>query len=1022
MRLADIAIRRPVFTTMFIGALVVFGLFSFQTLGVDLFPKVDFPTVLVTTTLPGASPEEVESQITKPIEESVNTIQGIDELRSISGEGFSRVIVRFLLERDIDQAAQDVREKVATIVGDFPEGTDPPIVEKFDSDAAPVLSIALSSQRDLREITEIADKRIKQYLESAPGVGAITIVGGRKREIQVFLDKDKLVANHLTVQQVKTALAAQNMEMPAGRINEGSRELVLRTMGRLARPADFMDLVVTSVNGRPIRLADLGYVEDGVEEPRDLARLDGQRAVLLNVRKQSGTNTIKVVDGVMQRLKELSGRLPADIKLAVIRDQSIFVRKSLKEIKLHLLLGSVLASLVILLFIRDLRTTLIAATAIPTSIIATFAFIKFQGFTLNIMSMLGITVAVGIVIDDAIVVLENIYRHLEEKGSSPAEAAKKATSEIGLAVMATTLSLVVIFLPVAFMAGMIGRFMYQFGLTLAFAIMVSLLIAFTLTPMLCSRFLKLRGSADDKKRSKETRFYSLLERGYGRLLGWSLSHRWAIVLFSLAIFLASFPLFQRVGKDVLPNDDREEFEIVIQTPEGSTLAATDTIIKEIEREVWKLPGVKHVLTTIGQNTGNVTEGFVYVRLVPLNKRDFSQFDVMKQARKMLAQFPWLRTSVEHVSSIRGGGFRQTPLNFSIRGPDLDKLEELSNQAVDRIKKIPGIVDVDTTLASRKPELRVEIDREKAADLGVRVADIATSLNILVAGEEVTKYKEGAEQYPVRLRLKASDRSDLDDILELAVPSSKLGYVRLKNLIQVREEKGPVQIERQARQRQVTVLGNLVDKPLGEALAEVRRELNNIDWPPGYTTEFTGRARFLAEMKSNFIIAFLLSIIFMYMVLASQFESFVHPITIMISLPLSIPFALLSLYLTGGTLNIYSSLGILLLFGIVKKNAILQVDYANNLIRRGVERDQAVKEACRARLRPILMTTITLVAAMTPMALGKGSGSASRAALALVVVGGQSLCLLITLLVTPVVYTIFEDLKQLRIPGRLRKRG
>ena len=1014
-KLAEVCVRRPIFTTMMILSLLVVGLFSYLKLGVDLFPKIDFPTVVITTTLRGASPEEMETSITKPIEEVVNTISGLDEMRSVSGEGFSQVIAQFVLERDIDQAAQDVRDKVATIVSGFPEGTDPPVIEKFDPDSAPIMVIAVSGPRDLREMTEIADKKVKQALETVKDVGSITIVGGRKREIQVYLDKEKLIANRLTIQQVKAALSAQNLELPGGRIDEGRRELMVRTVGRLTSPRDFNDLVVTSVNGMPIKVSDLGYVEDGVEEPRDLGRVDGRPAVLLYVRKQSGTNTVAVVDRVKGRLEQVIGTLPPDIKAEVIRDRSDFIRKLIETIQEHMILGGILASLVILLFIRRFRLALIGSISIPTSIIATFILIRAYDFTLNIMTMLALTLAIGIVIDDAIVVLENIFRHVEEKGTPPGQAAVEATREISLAVMATTISLVVIFLPLAFMGGLVGRFQHQFGMTMAFAIMISLFVAFTMIPMLCSRYIRANPGRVAHT-SKESRFYSIIERSYIASLKWALRHRWLVVILALGVIASSYPLVMVVGKDVLPQDDQSEFDIWVTTPEGSTLKTTDAIVAQIEEEVRRLPGVKHVVTSIGQLQGDVTEAEIYIRLVDLKERDVSQSQLMRRAREILKQFPGLRTSVQEVSAIRGGGFRQTPINLNIRGPELEELERLSERVMTKMREIPGLVDVDTTLASRKPEVRVIIDRDKAGDLGVRVADIASSLNTLVAGEEVTKYKEGDEQYEVRLRVRGLDRSRPEDILEMSVPS-KLGPVKLKNLVEIREEKGPAQIQRQERQRQVALVANLETwKPLGEALNQIRAEVNKMDIPPGYTAGFTGRAKFLKEVVENFSIAFILSIIFMYMVLAAQFESFIHPLIIMTSLPLSVPFALLSIYVTGGTMNIYSILGILLLFGIVKKNSILQIDFTNTLMRQGVGRYEAIIQANRVRLRPILMTTLTLVAAMIPIALGRGSGAASRAALATVVIGGQSLSLFITLLITPVAYTIFDDLRGL--PARL----
>src|SRR5574341_302608 len=559
MKLADLCIKRPVFATMLISSLVVLGLFSYAELGVDLFPNVDLPTVTVRTTLKGASVEEMETSVTKPIEEIINTIEGIGELRSVTKEGISTIVVQFVLEKNGDVAAQDVRDKVSTILSQLPVGTDPPVIEKFDIDAKPVMRVAVSGKRNLREVTEIARKQIKEDIESLRGVGAVVLAGGQERAINIVVDPDKLAAYNIPVSQVRRAIQAQNLEIPGGRVDQERRELVLRTMGRMERAEDFANLIVANFQGRPITIRDVGYVENGIAEPRSLARLDGENAIQLIVSKQSGTNTVEVVERVKARLRELKSALPPDIRTEVIIDQSQFIQRSIKEIKLHLLLGAILVALTVWIFMRDWRSTAIASVAIPASIIATFTLMRYMGFTLNNITMLGLVLAVGIVIDDAIVVLENIFRHMEEKNEPPRSAASTATREIALAVMATTLSLIVIFVPLAFMAGRVGRFFSSFGSTVAFAVAVSLLISFTLTPMLSSRFLKVKhGGA-----SKESRFYSVIDKTYGWILGWSLRHRWAVIAAGVATALAIFPLFAAVGKNFIPTDDQSEFEVTV---------------------------------------------------------------------------------------------------------------------------------------------------------------------------------------------------------------------------------------------------------------------------------------------------------------------------------------------------------------------------------------------------------------------------------------------------------------------------
>ncbi|MBI5420632.1 MAG: efflux RND transporter permease subunit [Deltaproteobacteria bacterium] len=1026
MKLSEVCVRRPVFATMLVGVLVVVGLASYYGLGVDLFPNIDLPIVTVTTTLKSASPEEIETSLTKPIEEAVNTVSGIDELRSTSREGVSQVVIRFLLERNGEEAAQDVRDRVATIVKKFPEGTDPPVIVKFDIDAAPVMTISVSGSRDLREITKIADDRIKQNLETVNGVGAVSIVGGRRRAVNIYVNPSRMEALGLTVPQVQAALAAQNLEIPGGRVDTGTRELVLRTMGRMPSVEDFQRLIVANINGRPVMVRDIGWVENGQEEPRSLARFDGRPSVNLVIQKQSGTNTIDVIRKVKERIAAIGKTLPADIRIDPIRDQSTFILRSIREVKTHLILGGILTSLVVLLFMGNWRSTLIAAVAIPSSIVATFTIMRVLGFTLNNITFLALTLSVGIVIDDAIVVLENIFRHVEEEGVPPRDAAVEATAEIGLAVSATTLSLVVIFLPVAFMSGIVGRFFHSYGITVAFAILFSWFVSFTLTPMLSSRFLKVsrrKGNGRAVASSKENRFYRAVSDGYLAVLRKSLAHRWVVAAVTVLVIFSMVPLARVVAKDFLPFDDQSEFEIFIQTPEGYSLESADAVFREVEGDVRKVRGVKHLLTQVGDVAeGDVTQGTIYVRTVDLKERKYSQFDVMKDVRRALAKYPSLRVSVQNISAIgRGGGIRQTPVSFVLRGPDLARLESYSSRITDEMRKIKGFVDVDTSLSNRKPEVRVHVDRKKASDLGVQVQNVAASLNVFVGGEKVTKYREGADQYDVWLRADLPFRSSLPEVSNLPVPSSRLGKVRIRDVAGLLPSLGPAQIDRATRERQVTITSNLDGLALGTATERVKAIVGRMELPPGYRIEFFGRAKTMQETLASFLVALLLSIVFMYMVLAAQFESFLHPVSIMLALPISIPFALLSLLLLGESLNIYSILGLFLLFGIVKKNGILQVDYTNTLRARGMGRDEAILGANSARLRPILMTTVTLIAAMIPIALGKGPGAASRASLAKVIIGGQALSLLLTLIVTPVAYSLFDDLGNLSFLRGWRKR-
>jgi hydrophobic/amphiphilic exporter-1 (mainly G- bacteria), HAE1 family len=1036
--LADVCIRRPVFATMLNVLLVVVGWFAYRQLGVDQLPNVELPIITVTTTLRGASPEEVETSVTRPLEEIINTVQGIEELSSSSREGISQITAQFFWEHNRDIAAQDVRDKVNTILSRLPTGTEPPIVDKFEVDATPVLTIAVSAPRDLKEITYLADKRLKQNLETVPDVGAITLVGARVRAVQIELDPDRLRAQGLTVEDVRQALAAQNVEVPGGRVDQGQRELVLRTLGRMETVGEFERLIVASPGGQPIYLGQIARVVDGIEEPRSLARFNGTNAVTLFVRKQSGSNSVKLIDAVKERLRQLQAVLPPDFQMAVIRDQSRFVRRNLNEISFHLVLGMVLVALTVFAFMHDWRSTVIAGIAIPASIVATFALMRVMNFSLNNSTMLALTFAVGVVIDDAIVVLENIHRVMEERGLSALEAALVGTREIALAVLATTASLVVIFLPLAFMKGRTGMFFSSYGMTVAFAILVSLFISFTLTPMMASRFLRLAGSeAEREKRAHGGRLMQWLGRHYGAILAWSLRRRWWVVVVCGLCVGAVWPMFHASRFAFMPIDDSSEFEVALIFPEGTSLVRTAQLAGDVEAALRTVrlgepaePMITDVLLTIGQTSGrlgkgegDVTQASLYCRLPELGgrwaqwrgrSRRWTQIEAMAEARRALAQFPDLRSSVQTISPLGGGGGRNSELSFNLVGPDLARLAEYSGRIVETLRANPGFADVDTTLSDRKPELQVRIDREKASQFGLRIEEIAAALRTLVGGQIVGNYKEGDDQYDVWLRAAVPARSTAEQLEQVFVrtrpttPGQRAELVPLGNFVRFEEARGPNQIDRFQRQRRVTITSNLGTYALGDAIAEVQRVVAAMNLPPEYSGAFVGRARQLQDTLRNFSIAFLIAVVFMYMVLAAQFEHFVHPISILLAVPLALPFALGWMIALDEPLNIYAIFGLFMLVGIVKKNGIMQVDYTNVLRARGVPRDQAILEANRVRLRPILMTTMLLVVSMIPIALGVGPGASGRASMAKVIIGGQMLCLLLTLLVTPVTYAIFDD--------------
>jgi HAE1 family hydrophobic/amphiphilic exporter-1 len=1027
--LAAICVRRPVFASVIMLVLTVLGLFSYGLLGVDRFPKIDIPTVLILTTLPGSAPEEVETEISDKIEAAVNTISGIDELRSTSTEGVSQVIVTFQLEKPLDTATQEVRDKVSAVLATLPPGIDPPIISKIDPDAAPVLTLALSADATPREVTEFADKTLRRELESLAGVGEVTLIGGRPRQVNVWIDPDKLIKYAMSAAEVERALKTQNLELPSGRVEQGARALTLRTRGRVQSVPEFEDIFVGTRDGTQVRVRDVARVEDGTAEPESVGYRGPRPTILLNIRKQSGTNTVQIVHNVKDRLADLAKRLPKGYSIEVARDQSEFIENAIDSVKEHLVLGALCAALIVLVFLGNFRSTIIAAIAIPVSIISTFAIMQFAGFSLNTITLLALTLAVGIVIDDAIVVLEIIWRKIDEEGMDPFEAAIAGTEEIGLAVLATTLSLVAVFMPVAFMGGIVGRFMNSFGLTMSFSIMVSLLVSFVLTPMLCARWLKK--SVVQKASAKVATghganaldphnagtggsgiVYRTLESGYLKILAWCLRHRWVIVLASVAAIFSIGALGKAANKNFLPDEDESQFQVSVRAAEGTSLDEMRLLITRVARDVEQLPGVLYGVTTIGddaQKTPNL--GGIYVKLKPVSQRKQSQQEVIALAReKILPKYgAGNRISVSMVQAFSGGG-ANFPVMFQVTGPDMTKIAEYTAKMLAKLKSMPGVVDPDTSLIVGKPELRAHIDRAKASELGVNVGDISAALRLLVGGYEVTNYNESGEQYEVHARAEPNFRADPAGLRRLSVPSTKLGSVTLDNVVTFTEGAGPSKIDRYNRRRQAMVMCNIV-KGGSEAkvVDELQKYVAELHMPPEYATGPVGRSKELGKAAKNFGLAFLMSFVFMYLVLAAQFESWLHPITILLSLPLTVPFAILSVIIFNQSLNIFSMLGILVLFGVVKKNSILQIDHTIKLRAAGMNRWDAILHANRDRLRPILMTTAAFVAGMVPLVLSSGAGAGTNRATGFVIIGGQTLSLLLTLLATPVAYSLFDDL-------------
>ncbi len=1027
MKLADVSIKRPVFTTMIIMAILVLGLFSFIKLNVDLFPNVDIPYVTITTVLSGAGPEQVESDVTKIIEDAVNPIAGVDHISSTSQEGVSIVTIQFKLEVQGEVASQEVREKVAAVRSQLPDDVKEPVIQRFDPSSQPILTLTISGQRTEKELTTYTKDVIQKRLENIPGVGSVTLVGGAEREILVAVDAERLHAYDLSIQDVIQSVANANVEIPGGTIKNGESQLTLRTMGKLTKVSQFKNVIVSSPGGQNIYLSDIASVKDTTEEKTSITRLNGKLAVGLDIRKQSGSNTVQVAESVKKQIELLRNEIPKDFNITVARDNSEFIKSSINDVLFDLLYGAILAVIVIYFFLANLRATIISAFALPTSIIGSFILMNALGFTLNVMSLLALSLAVGLLIDDAIVVIENIYRHMSE-GESPLEAAKSATEEIGLAVMAVTLTLVAVFVPVAFMPGIVGRFFYEFGMTVTIAVLISLFVAFSLTPMLSSRWLK----REDESLSKEgniiektlfyfNHFFEWLSGKYRKALNWSLGHRKTIVFGSIAVFIFSFFLMGFLGSEFFPSQDQGEFTITIDAAPGSSLEKTNEIAKQIESMVENKPGVVNVLTTIGAGNDPVNKGSILVKLVSKKDRNYSVFDFMDELR-----------SKTHIPSANisfgiqnGPGSGQKPVMFSIRGEDLTLLNNYAEKVKRIVETTPGAVDVESSLENSKPEVRVTIERQKASAVGVDPTSIATALRAMVDGVDATKFQEGGEQYNVRVKVKENDRNTIGGVANLTIKSknkSKTGktiLIPLDAVAFLNRGTGPSKINRYDRQREIRIEADLAGGALlGEVLSNAQKRISKISTAPGYKIEVTGSGQQQAESFGNILLSLALAIIFVYLVLASQFESTVYPFSIMLSLPMAIIGAVIALLVFGSSMSVMSMIGIIMLMGLVTKNGILLVDYINVLRGRGMERWDATLQAGQTRLRPILMTTFAMIFGMIPVAFSFGEGSEFRSPMGQAVIGGLITSTLLTLFIVPVVYTIFDDISIVKFFKRI----
>ncbi|MBS1186878.1 MAG: efflux transporter permease subunit [Burkholderiaceae bacterium] len=1035
-----VSINNPVFATMMMAALLVLGLFSYQRLRVDQFPDVTFPVVVVQTEYPGASPESVESDISRKIEESVNTINGINSLTSRSYEGISVVIIEFVLTVDPAQAAQDVREKVALVKSAFRKEVKEPKVTRYDPADRPIFSISVTNdenvkQRSFRDLTTVADQVVKKRLENVRGVGSVTLVGGIKREIQIYVKPREMESLGIGVEQVINAVRNENQELPAGAVRSLANEKVVQVQGRIKNPADFGRIIVARRGSQPVFLSQVATIVDGQEEQESLALYNGKRTLALDILKAQGQNTIDVTDGLIVAIKELEPQLKAlypGVKVEVIRDGSRQIRVGVDNVRSTLLEGAVLTILIVFLFLNSWRSTVITGLTLPIALIGTFLFMYAFGFTINMITLMALSLCIGLLIDDAIVVRENIVRHagmmVDAKFKDHKTAALDGTQEIGLAVLATTFSIVAVFLPVGFMGGIIGRFFHQFGITVTVAVMISMFVSFTLDPMLSSVWPDPDTHGEGGKRDgwyEKTigrvlvafdRFVQWLSDTYQVLLKWSLEHRRMTMVIAAASFVIGLlmPASGLIGSEFVPQADYSETGVTFNTPVGSSLELTESKARQVETVLREFPEVLDTYASI--NTGSLqgkNYSSVFVRLKPRNQRDRSTTEMAQPIRERLSQIAGI--TITHIGSLDGVGGDNKQIRLSVLGPDLKQLASISDEVQRRMRAISGIVDIDSSLKAEKPTISIEPKRDLGADLGAGVAQIGTALRPFLAGEDASTWRgPDDENYYVKVRLSPADRVNIDDLSRLMIASSQQNadgttrMVPLRQVANIVPSLGANQINRRDLNREIELSANVVGRSAGQVSADIKQSLAQMELPPGYRFQVGGATKNMNESFGYAVSALLLAIIFIYMILASQFGSFLQPVAIMSSLPLTLIGVFLALLFFRSTLNMFSIIGFIMLMGLVTKNAILLVDFANQARKEGMARSAALLKAADVRLRPILMTTLAMIFGMVPLAFGMAEGSEQRAPMGQAVIGGIITSSLLTLVVVPVLYTYLDD--------------
>jgi len=1010
-------ISRPVFTGMLTLVLLVFGIVAYPRIGVDQMPEVEFPIVTVTTILPGADPEAIERTVTKPLEEALNTLPGLDTLRSVNVENVSQIVIRFDLDRKVDVAAQDVRDRVQATLSKLPREIQTPVVEKFDIGAAPVATLAFSAPLPIERLTKVAEDVVKPALQQIPGVGAVELAGGQKREITIVPEPKALQGYGLSPADVVAALRAQSIDVPGGRTLEPGLERSVKLAAEMRSVEALRSVIVASPLGTPIRLGDVAQVLDGPAEARSSAKLAGKSAIGLIVRKQSGANTVQVAERVKESLSGLEAQLPHGSHVAVVVDGAKFIRSSIGAVQEDLVLGGILAVVVVLLFLRNVRSTLVSAVALPTAIIGTFAVMRALNFTFNVVTMLALTLSIGLLIDDAIVVIENIVRHLEQ-GEKPREAAERGTSEIALAVLAVTLAVVAVFVPVAFMEGLMGRFFYQFGVTVAVAVLISYFVSMTLTPMLSARVLNEHVGQGPVSRAIE-RVLRAIESAYRRALGWTLSHRALTVGGAILVLVLTGALATRLKFTFIPSQDMSMVKVTLELPSGTSLEETQRQLDDIASQAATAPGVTDVFAVAGGGAREeVNKGEITVNFVPVEERRYSQAQLKEYLRRTLRVSPTAQLAVQDFSAVAGGGNRPQMVQFNIRSTDPKVLLDSVEKVRAFMKKNPGFADVDTTWRSGKPQLDVQVDRERAASLGIPAALLGQNIRALMGGDKVADFHEGGDTYDIKVRLPPSVLADPAALGAVAVRAPSGQLVELRSIASIEPALGPSQIEHQAQMRQVTLLADLRNYSLGEAMGTLR-DFTAKELPATVSTDFEGQGRELGTAARAFLQALALGIVLVYIILAAQFESLVHPFTIMMSLPFAVIGGIAGLLVTGQYMSMMAMIGFIMLMGLVTKNGILLVEFTNQLRAAGRTTHEALMEAGPIRLRPILMTTVAMIAGMIPVALARGDGAEIRVPMAVAIIGGLLTSTVLTLGIVPVVYSLLDDL-QARFGRRRRE--